>query len=65
MFSPSNPSMNLEYKYSHDLNFSNRLVRTGMLIGAAGARLTAAPFSIKRLEFTTVALENENSTSLA
>jgi len=57
--------MNLEYEDSHDLNFSNRLVRTGMLIGAAGARLTAAPFSIKRLEFTTVALENENSTSLA
>ena len=28
---------------SHDLNFSNRLVRTRMPCGVAGAQLTAAP----------------------
>jgi hypothetical protein len=37
--------MNLEYPDSHDLNFSNRLVRTRMPGGVAGARLTAAPYA--------------------
>ena len=44
--SPSNTSMNLEYPDSHDLNFSNRLVRARMPGGVAGARLTAAPMPI-------------------
>lgn len=44
--SPSNTSMNLEYPDSHDLNFSNRLVRACMPGGVAGARLTAAPMPI-------------------
>jgi hypothetical protein len=57
--------MNLEYEYSHDLNFSNRLVRTGMLIGVADARLTVALYFDQTVGITTVALENENSTSLA
>ena len=37
--------MNLEYPDSHDLNFSNRLVRTRMPGGVAGARLTADPYA--------------------
>ena len=35
----------MEYPDSHDLNFSNRLVRTRMPGGVAGARLTAAPYA--------------------
>ena len=37
--------MNLVYLDSHDLNFSNRLVRTRMPGGVAGAWLTAAPYA--------------------
>ena len=37
--------MNLVYLDSHDLNFSNRLVRTRMPGGVAGARLTAVPYA--------------------
>lgn len=37
--------MNLGYLDSHDLNFSNRLVRTRMPGGVAGARLTAVPYA--------------------
>ena len=37
--------MNLVYLDSHDLNFSNRLVRTRMPGGVAGARLAAAPYA--------------------
>jgi hypothetical protein len=32
---------------SHDLNFSNRLVRTRMPGGVAGAQLTAAPYAVQ------------------
>ena len=39
--------MNLEYPDSHDLNFSNRLVRTRMPGGVAGARLTPPSMPIK------------------
>jgi hypothetical protein len=35
----------LEHPDSHDLNFSNRLVRIRMLGGVAGARLTAALYA--------------------
>ena len=44
-FSPSNTSTILEYPDSHDLNFSNRLVRTRMPGGVAGVRLTAVPYA--------------------
>lgn len=46
--SPSNTSTILEYQDSHDLNSSNRLVRTRMPGGVAGARLTPPPMPIKR-----------------
>ena len=41
--------MNLEYPDSHDLNFSNRLVRTRMPGGVAGARLTPPPMPINHV----------------
>ena len=47
--------MNLEYPDSHDLNFSNRLVRTRMPGGVAGARLTAAPYADQRPKLTRLA----------
>ena len=45
MSSRSDTSTNLASHDSHDLNFSNRLVRTRMPGGVAGVRLTAAPYA--------------------
>jgi hypothetical protein len=40
----------LESLDSHDLNFSNRLVRTRMSGGVAGAQLSAAPYAVQFLQ---------------
>jgi len=47
VFLRSNTSTDLECLHSHDLNFSNRLVRTLMPGGVAGAQLTAAPYAVQ------------------
>ncbi|EAB6471600.1 hypothetical protein DTF36_17640 [Salmonella enterica subsp. enterica] len=48
---------------SHDLNFSNRPVRTLMPGGVAGAQLTAAPYADKTLAEKTLQIKNHHASN--